>query len=290
MTTDDPRIIILGSCSGTEPIPGRHHTAWILACGGDRLYQFDAGENCSYHAHTMELDLTKLHGLFISHPHSDHLAGYPALLCVVNKIRKRYRREPAVLPIPAFTPEPAQLEAALPFLMEPGTEELVAPHRIAAEGEIFADDLIRVEARHNRHLGIPDDGVWKSFSFRITVAGRRIVYSGDVKGVDELGDWLAECDLLMMESGHHHPWEVAAALRGDPARQVKRLLFLHHGRDYLDRPGETAAKTAEAWGTPVDFAYDGMIVTPELRSAPLPKSFLRLPPPPPQPRPDSGTR
>ena len=256
------RITILGSCSGTEPIPNRHHTAWILEAGG-RLYQFDAGENCSHRAHTMGIDLLSLRALFLSHPHSDHLAGFPAMLCVINKIRSKYRRVPVALPLPVYTTAPEQVVAASAFLMEKGVDELFVPQRIAADGVIFDDGTIRVEARHNAHLGIPADGVWKSYSFRISAASRKIVYSGDVKHVSELGDWLEGCDLLLMESGHHHPWEVAAYLRGNPACRVKRLFFLHHGRDYLDHPAETAAQTADAWGSPVEFADDGMTL--ELR-------------------------
>ena len=35
------RIFICGSASGTEPIKGRHHSAWILETE-NKLYQFDA--------------------------------------------------------------------------------------------------------------------------------------------------------------------------------------------------------------------------------------------------------
>ena len=45
---------ILGSCSGTEPMPGRHHTGIALSAG-DRNYFFDAGENAAYAAFYREL-------------------------------------------------------------------------------------------------------------------------------------------------------------------------------------------------------------------------------------------
>ena len=49
-------IHILGSCAGTEPMPGRNHTSLTLSVG-DRLYFFDAGESCSWTAHRLGLDL-----------------------------------------------------------------------------------------------------------------------------------------------------------------------------------------------------------------------------------------
>lgn len=44
------KLTILGTCSGTEPMPGRHHTSFTLL-HDQRLYWFDAGESCSYTAH-----------------------------------------------------------------------------------------------------------------------------------------------------------------------------------------------------------------------------------------------
>ena len=130
------------------------------------------------------------------------------------------------------------------------------------DGTIFDDGTIHVEVRHNEHLGIPSPGAaWKSYSFCISAAGRRIVYSGDVKRVTELDDWLkSPCDLFMMESGHHKPWEVATQLRSDAAYQVKQLFFLHHGRAFLNDPSTVAAQTAAAWGSPVGFADDGTTI------------------------------
>ena len=53
------KIHFLGTCAGTEPMPGRRHTAMILE-SGNKFYQFDAGEGCSYTAYAeMKLDLKK---------------------------------------------------------------------------------------------------------------------------------------------------------------------------------------------------------------------------------------
>ena len=82
------RICILGSCSGTEPMLNRHHTALTLEYNG-RLYQFDAGEGCAYTAYLGGVDLVNLRALFISHPHIDHNAGLPHLLMVRRKSSRK---------------------------------------------------------------------------------------------------------------------------------------------------------------------------------------------------------
>ena len=71
-------IFVLGSCSGTEPQAGRHHTSWVLRYRNE-LYWFDAGENCSYTAHLAGLDLLTSRAVFISHPHIDHIGGFPEI-------------------------------------------------------------------------------------------------------------------------------------------------------------------------------------------------------------------
>ena len=71
------KLYIFGSCSGTEPWQNRHHTAFAIEIGG-RFYWFDAGENCSYAAHLMGVDLLAVSDIFISHTHMDHVGISPS--------------------------------------------------------------------------------------------------------------------------------------------------------------------------------------------------------------------
>ena len=89
---------------------------------------------------------------------------------------------------------------------------------------------------------------------------KKIVFSGDYRYLNHLGKLLDDCDVLLIETGHHKPWLTAETIRKTPAWNVRRLIFVHHGRDYLNNPAETAEKTKQAWGKTPEFANDGMFI------------------------------
>ena len=215
-------------------MPGRHHTAWILQAN-DRLYLFDAGEGCAYTACMMGLDLTRLHAVFIFHPHIDHNGGLPHVIGVRNKMKSKWKKKFAVSPLPVYTPMPSQIAALQDFWTATAVNRYdyslgknFVPRKVS-DGKVFDDGIIRVEAIHNMHCGIPEDGIWRAFSYRISINGKKIAYSGDIKHLEEMAPFLQDCDILLMENGHHKPWEVAAQIRSPPSWNVKKLLFLHHG-------------------------------------------------------------
>jgi ribonuclease BN (tRNA processing enzyme) len=240
-------IHILGSCSGTEPMQGRQHTAWVLEVG-DRLYWFDAGENCSWTAMNLGLDVHKVRQIFISHPHTDHTAGLPNLLWNIHKMMF-VRKLTQIPPVELFTPSIPLADSVLTFLDESWSSirsGYVLHVRKIADGPLFQDENLTVEARHNLHLGAAPDGDWHSFSFRLTLGKQVIVYSGDVDSLDDMGDWTRSCDWFLMESGHHHPVEIAAELARRKA-SIRNLLWLHHGRRLLtDISGSLLAEAAKA--------------------------------------------
>lgn len=97
------KMYIFGSCSGTEPMKGRHHTALAFEIN-KRIYWFDAGENCSYTAHTMGVDLLSVSNIFISHTHMDHVGGLGNLLWNIRKISLMQRTFPYFGDITVHTP------------------------------------------------------------------------------------------------------------------------------------------------------------------------------------------
>ena len=79
------KLTLLGTCSGTEPMPDIHHCSLVIEVNGVN-YWFDAGESCSHTAYTSGLDLMTTKAIFISHPHIDHTGGLPNLFFCIEKL------------------------------------------------------------------------------------------------------------------------------------------------------------------------------------------------------------
>ena len=223
------KIVILGSCSGTEPYLGRCHTSWVLEHEG-RLYWFDAGECCSRTAYFAGLDLRKTSQIFISHSHMDHIGGLPGILWNIAKLHGVKKTKPAPLKIYISDLRPFRAICDLLDYTEFKSSTLPIQASLIRDGILFNGNGVIVEAMHNLHLPPLENGLFRSYSFRITAGGKRIVYSGDIKNVSDLDPWLKNgCAVFMMESGHHAPCEVAEYLEQRHFK-IETLLFVHHGR------------------------------------------------------------
>ena len=253
------KLSVLGSCSGTEPFENRHHTAFALTLG-ERIYWFDAGETCSYTAHLMGLDLLSVSDIFISHPHMDHVGGLPNLLWTIRKLCRAYKRPLLTDGVDVYLSARETWDGVMQILRNTeGSFELpfaLEWHSMVA-GLLFDDGDVRVTAYPNTHVK-PADGVVRSYSFLIECEGRRIVYSGDVKGYSELDEAIgAGCDLLIGETAHHVLEEVFDYVARHP---IGRVVFTHHKREIMENTEATSARVKELLGNKAVIAYDGMEV------------------------------
>lgn len=258
-------LTFLGTCSGTEPMPGRHHTSFAVETGG-RLYIFDAGESCSHTAHTLGLDLLQVRAVFISHPHIDHIGGLPNLLWTMVKLDTRLTDRTHGLgdrKADLYLTSERVWEAVRAVLgaASPDTEPYIpaVPHYYG-DGLIFRDGHMCVHALHNTHLGHPaPDQPWRAFSFRIEAEGKTIVYSGDIGHVSELEPLLDGADLVLMETGHHGVEKTCHYFAESP-KKFGRVGFLHHGREILYDPEGCRALAHSILGDRVFIADDGLRV------------------------------
>ena len=248
---------VLGSCSGTEPMPHRHHTSIVLTANG-RNYFFDAGENFSHTAHTQGIDLTLTRAIFISHVHYDHIGGLMGLFWTMKKLCSRYKTNLADGVVKLFLPETKVWDHIYEVLKIIGGgfkcpfDILVSTPKI---GTFYKDENIELTAFESRHLSRSEDNSIRSFSYRIAVEGKTAVFSGDIKDMDDLlGAVGSGCDLLLCETGHH---EVKTVCNFAESHNVKRLVLIHHGREILEaRPSVKDA--VENCKTAVELACDGM--------------------------------
>ena len=234
------KIYIFGTCAGTEPMENRHHTSLAIEVDG-KIYWFDAGENCSYTAHLMGVDLLSVSDIFISHPHLDHVGGLANLLWNINKLTKMKNTLPKYGDITVHMPNDKTFGGIMTVLEnnDAGFSKLykTVSKRIT-ETVILKDENVSVEAIHNNHLPETEEG-WRSYSFAIEAEGKKIVYTGDIDSINDVLPLIKDgCDVIFVETGHHSA-EIVCQSIVDSGCDVKNVYFLHHGRAILhDYDGE----------------------------------------------------
>ena len=253
------KLHFLGTCSGSEPMPGRHHTSTALEISG-RLYFLDAGESCSYTAHLSGLDLLATRAVIISHPHMDHIGGLCNLLWTVRKL-VRVQKRPAIADVlPVYLPV-AAVGQAIESLLNNAEDYLLELCPIEMKtygaGAVMDDGYLRVMSFPNTHVQ-PVNGVPYSYSFLLECEGRRIVWSGDIRSYSELDGAIGEgCDALIVETGHHKIADIHAYVQG---KHVGKVFFIHHGREILNDPKAASERIAELFGDRAVLCNDGMEV------------------------------
>lgn len=253
---------VLGSCSGTEPMPDRHHTSVTLETGG-KLYYFDAGENCCHRSYLMGIDQQRTDSIFISHTHMDHIGGLPHLLWNLWKITTlspEHEARVAGKTVRVFLPNLDVFDGMIKMLHgaenDYNTVFTVEPHLV--EDGVLLDGGVKVGALHNYHLGAPQPGEpWKSFSYSIEAEGKKVFYSGDFRDLSELLPQMDGSALVFLETGHHRACDLCQELV-DRKVDFGKVVFFHHGLEILhDFHGELAL-AQKVLGDRMLFAYDGL--------------------------------
>ncbi len=250
------------------------NTPCVEVQSGRDLLVLDAGTGLR------ELGLTLMRGAFgrgqgtlhllISHPHWDHIQGFPMFV-------------PAFIPgnrifIYGFHDLRAALEMQQHALTWPVSLQYMSAtiEFIPLKGETFQIGDIHVESLQNEHPGA-------SYSYRLSDGEGTVVYATDVeyKQLDEAGvqryiDFFRQADALifdaqytLQEAWKKEDWGHSSAMIGvDLARAagVKQLLLFHHDPLCSDEDLERIRMDAESYqaqdpgrpGCEIVVAYEGM--------------------------------
>ncbi len=219
-------ILFTGTSSG-YPAADRACSSILLNISG-RLYQIDAGEGFSSSALKRKIDCKIIEKIFISHLHPDHSCGIFLELQMMLLAKRKAGLE-------IFAPAEALdglAKAASMFYLFPQKMPFSYGFKPIRPGPVYRKVGLAIYAFPNKHLEsnariIDDLGVpnkMQSYSFKIVVGKKTILYSGDIKDEFDLRRLVPGVHTAIVESMHG---DIGSICRICADGGVKRLIFTH---------------------------------------------------------------
>ena len=196
------RAVVCGSASPLGNDPDRAQ-ACIAIVTPEHMFLFDVGAGSPRRMQEAGLPLNRLDAVFLTHFHSDHIAGLPE----VNLNSRVFGRTGH---LQVIGPEGAdKVVDGFNLAYQLDTDYRIAHHgidllpRVGAEmqsqeietGVVWQDDLIKVTAFAVDHAPISP-----AVGYRIDYQGRSVVVSGDTVAVDSLFTAASKADLLFHDA------------------------------------------------------------------------------------------
>lgn len=265
---------VLGS-GGPELDDGRASSGYVIWNKGKARILIDIGSGSMFRFEQSGASLNDLDAILLSHMHVDHSNDLPALIKASffsDRDRDLYLYGPSGN---TFMPSATQFVQNL-FGADDGAYQYLSsylngddsyrllPHDVEATGKtenvVLADARYRLTAVPVHHGPIP------ALAWRVEIAGKRIVFSGDMNNDNATLAILAkQADLLV---AHHAIPEgatgVARNLHMTPAiigqiaakADVKHLLISHRMNRTLGQEKISTAKIRQQYNGPMKFADD----------------------------------
>ena len=201
------RLITLGTTAGPLPRKDRAQTANLLIVNG-APYLIDAGDGVTRRIVQAGANFRDIGTIFMTHNHSDHMAGLATLLVAEWEYNRRE-------PIKVYGPPGTErvVKGAIDYMTVNAeirtTEGKTTPMsklfvgQDVGTGTIYQDDNVKVTAVENTHYNIPEDspyfGKHKSYSYRFETPDRVVVFTGDTGPSDAVTALAKGADLLLSE-------------------------------------------------------------------------------------------
>ncbi|HEY0702715.1 MAG TPA: MBL fold metallo-hydrolase [Candidatus Acidoferrales bacterium] len=271
-------VLVLGS--GGPRALGRAGSSFIVLLDGTPRILVDAGPGAFFRIGELDVDLSQVDTVLLTHLHIDHSSDFPAFL------NARSLTSDGPITYNIFGPDGAGLfpktshfvqsmigdDGAFPYQKTFGVREKFSVHDLAialdsASTKIVDEGGLVVEEIATHHGDCP------SVAYRITYKGRTVVFSGDMdaSAIPNLVRLAKDADLLIFNCAVLDPPESPEQLYelhtpprkiGMAAKQagVKSLLLSHLAPDVLSREDEVRKSIGANFAGPVAFAADSMRV------------------------------
>ena len=265
-------LTILGSSSAV-PTASRNTTAHVLNVH-ERFFLIDCGEGTQVQFRKYRIRFGRIHQIFISHLHSDHVLGLFGYLSTQTLIGRKK-------PVEIFGPPGLEAFVRNHFSLFP--ESLVLPlvfHELAPVGKvkIFEDKAVEVFSFPVNHR-VPTWG----FLFSEKLVGRNYLkaiprtfaFCTDTLFNEGLAGFFRDCDLLYHEATYGHSelaravstWHSTARQAGQMAALAgaQKLVIGHFSARYKDTSG-LLAEAREVFPETCE-AIDGLTLDVPLRTS-----------------------
>lgn len=257
------RIVVLGSASGM-PSAQRSSSSFILETVS-QSYLFDAGEGTSTSILRYNIDYDKINIIFISHMHPDHCVGLFSFIQMMYLLNRKKSLE-IYLPEESITGVKNFLNTLYLF---PEKLSFDLYFYTIKPGLFFEDSYLKVKAYSNLHLAGNEkimrthqeiekeklSNKMESFSFEIAFENKKVVYSGDIGGLDDLKMIIHNADILITECMH---LDIERLLDLIKKSKVKSTIFSHIPPE-LEKEKEGITKKANDLKIKnFQFAFDGL--------------------------------
>jgi len=275
----DVELLLLGTKGGPALLtPRRISQSSALVVDGE-IVMIDAGYGASLRLAEAGQSLKQLRSIFITHLHSDHVLDYPALL--MNAWATGLKQPVAVYGPPGMQAMTDQMWQVFAVDIEkrvadegrPDPRELVDVQEIDA-GPLVDKDAMKVSALRVSHPPF-DDG--EAFAYRFQVAGKVVVFTGDLHTFPSgFAEFAKDADIMVSEMVNADAVQALSTRIGNGSTLAKAILSHHVTGAQVGRaaaaasvkklvlshlvPADDPSVTEQSWIDAVRGDYDGPVV------------------------------
>ena len=199
MSSSSNKLILLGTGGGPKIWAARSQPSSALALG-ENIYIVDAGDGATNQLAMSGINPLSIKAVFITHNHSDHVAGFGNLLL-------RAWQSGHNGPIKCFGPSPLvrmaksyraymnwDIQLRVRDEGRPDLKSVIDVQELSKINPFFTDEKVIVS-----YIKVPHGAAEPSFAYRFDFCSKSIVFSGDTSRSEALAEFAKGADILVHE-------------------------------------------------------------------------------------------